>query len=99
MKTNRSTAVCLSVMAVLAACSSGTTTAEVGPSQAGSSAEVSPTPPTVVQRRPLLYFEGDVDVANQTVTLTTRAPSGELTAMEKLPSGEGAGDVYFHTCP
>jgi hypothetical protein len=57
-------------------------------------AAVTPAPAQQV----LYYFEGNVDVAHQAITMTYRLPSGELVPESQLPYGDDAGEVYFHTC-
>ena len=55
--------------------------------------------PTSPSAAPTLFaFEGSVNVAAQTMTVSYRSPSGELKDEVTLPYGTGGGEVYFHTC-
>ncbi len=80
-------------LALIAACSSESPSR--GKVVLPPSVGVAPTPSGP---SPLLYFDGRVNVAAQTMELTVRAPSGAIQSQTTLPYGPGAGKVYFHTC-
>ncbi len=70
----------------------------VGCSSPSVDAGAAPSSSEAVKPTPLAYFEGSFDPVARSLTVTTRKPNGEIVTEDTLPYGEGAGDVYLHTC-